>query len=436
MNNLAGKVMYQMSLRTMNAKGTIAACAEMLPHVKSLGVDIVYVCPFCVEDDDTDREVWSVRQKASGCENPKNPYKIADYFNIDEEYGTDEDFEAFVKKAHSLGLEVMLDLVYLHCSRNAVFIKDHPDFVEREENGSVKVGARWPFARLNYSCRELREYLYSNMEYFVKRFDIDGYRCDVGDSVPLDFWEEGIKRVRSIKHDFRMLNEGSDERYPKASFDSNYMFKKRVLIRGMLVGDNTASELCEYLESGFDFRQSISHLDNHDTVTDDKGKLEVRIGFEKMNAAHVLIFTVGGTPFLWNGVEVCDENENNMFSNRFYGRRNSIDWSGLVTDKGKRRTRLVKRLAKLYHSEKALALGETTFVNELAEKGVMAYERSLDNDRLWVFINFSDNECDLDKYLPEKDFDVLLVNGAGFDSDRVVLSKNGYIVLKEVKTDD
>ena len=155
-----------------------------------------------------------------------------------------------------------------------------------------------------------------------------------------------------------------------------------------------------------------------------------------MNAAHVLIFTVGGTPFLWNGAEVCDENENNMFSNRFYGRRNSIDWSGLVTDKGKRRTRLVKRLAKLYHSEKALALGETTFVNELAEKGVMAYERSLDNDRLWVFINFSDNECDLDKYLPEKDFDVLLVNGAGFDSDRVVLSKNGYIVLKEVKTDD
>ena len=96
MNNLAGKVMYQMSLRTMSTKGTLRACEELLPHVKSLGVDIVYVCPFFVEDDDMDKEVWSIRQKASGCENPKNPYKIADYFNIDEEYGTDEDFESFV----------------------------------------------------------------------------------------------------------------------------------------------------------------------------------------------------------------------------------------------------------------------------------------------------------------------------------------------------
>lgn len=436
MNNLAGKVMYQMSLRTMSTKGTLRACEELLPHVKSLGVDIVYVCPFFVEDDDMDKEVWSIRQKASGCENPKNPYKIADYFNIDEEYGTDEEFESFVKTAHSLGLEVMLDLVYLHCSRNAVFIKDHPDFVERSEDGGVKVGARWPFARLNYSCPELREYLYSNMEYFVKRFDIDGYRCDVGDSVPLDFWKEGIARVRKIKPDFRMLNEGSDESYPDNGFDSNYMFKKRVLIRGMLVGDSTAAELCEYLEGGFDFRQSISHLDNHDTVTDDKGKLEVRIGTQKMNASHVLIFTLGGTPFLWNGAEVCDENENNMFSNRFFGRRNSIDWSGLVTDKGKHRMKLIKRLSKLYHSEKALSHGETCFVKELTQKGVMAYERSYENENIWVFINFSDVECDLEKYLPEKDFNVILVNGAGFDTDRVILDPNGYIILKEIIEND
>ena len=433
MNNLAGKVMYQMSLRTMNAKGTIKACEELLPHVKSLGVDIVYVCPFFVQDDDMDKEVWSVRQKASGCENPKNPYKIADYFNIDEEYGTDDDFESFVKTAHSLGLEVMLDLVYLHCSRNAVFIKDHPDFVERDEDGSVKVGAKWPFARLNYASAELREYMYSNMEYLVKRFDIDGYRCDVGDAVPLDFWREGVARVKKIKPDFRMLNEGSNVEYPKEVFDSNYMFNKRVLIRGYLTKDNTKKELVDYLESGFDFRNSISHLDNHDTVTDDKGKLEIRIGNDKMSAAHVLIYTIGGTPFLWNGAEVCDENENNMFSNRFYGRRNSIDWSGALTDKGKMRTQLLIDLAKIYHEEKALVFGTTKFIGDISDDDLMCYERVWENDSIFIVINFSNENKVVGDLLPDGDFDVLLTNGAGFDGESVELEPNGYVIVKKAQ---
>lgn len=433
MNNLAGKVMYQMSLRTMNAKGTLKACEELLLHVKSLGVDIVYVCPFFVQDDDMDKEVWSIRQKASGCENPKNPYKIADYFNIDEEYGTDEDFESFVKSAHSIGLEVMLDLVYLHCSRNAVFIKDNPDFVEREEDGSVKVGARWPFARLNYSSPKLREYMYSNMEYFIKRFDIDGYRCDVGDAVPLDFWREGVMRVKKIKPDFRMLNEGSDVEYPKEVFDANYMFRKRVLIRGYLTGDSSKKDLIEYLESGFDFRNSISHLDNHDTVTDDKGKLEVRIGTDKMSAAHVLIYTIGGTPFLWNGAEVCDENENNMFSNRFYGRRNSIDWSGSFTEKGQKRTKLLVDLANLYHFEKALVYGETKYIGDVEDNGLMCYERCLENESIFVYINFSSENRSVESMLPEGDFDVLLTESTGFDGESVVLEPNGYIIVKRTE---
>ena len=118
-------IIYQLSFRAMTPEGTINAAAKMLPYIKSLGVTWVYIAPVWKADDSMDETTWSPRQKKSGCGNPKNPYKMIDYFNVDEEYGTNEDLYNFVKEAHSLGLKVMFDLVYLHCGVNAVFLKDH-----------------------------------------------------------------------------------------------------------------------------------------------------------------------------------------------------------------------------------------------------------------------------------------------------------------------
>ena len=126
MKEKSRKIIYQIALRTFTPDGTLSAATDLLAHVASLGVDIVYVCPFFVAENDENRETWSNRQRASNTNNPKNPYKIADYFHVDEEYGTEEDLKRFVDEAHRLGLGVMFDLVYLHCGRQAVFIEEHP----------------------------------------------------------------------------------------------------------------------------------------------------------------------------------------------------------------------------------------------------------------------------------------------------------------------
>ena len=39
------------------------------------------------------------------------------------------------------------------------------------------------------------------MVYYVGELDVDGFRCDVGDGVPLDFWNEGRRRMQAIKPD-------------------------------------------------------------------------------------------------------------------------------------------------------------------------------------------------------------------------------------------
>ena len=51
MNSMNKKIIYQMALRTFTPKGTLRAATERLAHVASLGVDIVYICPFFVTEN-------------------------------------------------------------------------------------------------------------------------------------------------------------------------------------------------------------------------------------------------------------------------------------------------------------------------------------------------------------------------------------------------
>ena len=137
---LRGSVIYQLFLRPFTLEGTLKAATKLLPHIASLKVDIIYLCPTMVSDDDPNTQFWSDRQNASKLGNPKNPYRIKDYYNTDPEYGTNNDLRQFVDTAHRLGMLVILDLVYFHCGPAAVFIESNPDFVKRNPDGSVKNG--------------------------------------------------------------------------------------------------------------------------------------------------------------------------------------------------------------------------------------------------------------------------------------------------------
>ena len=89
-------LLYQISLRAFTPEGTLKAAAEKLPYLKDLGVTIAYLVPVMKMDTDMDKGFWSPRQIKSGFDNPKNQYRISDYFHVDEEYGTDADLRDFV----------------------------------------------------------------------------------------------------------------------------------------------------------------------------------------------------------------------------------------------------------------------------------------------------------------------------------------------------
>ncbi|MDY3285229.1 MAG: alpha-amylase family glycosyl hydrolase, partial [Eubacteriales bacterium] len=197
---LARNAIYQINPRTFSPEGTIAAVTKELPALKELGFRIMYLCPIFEEDDSEVQAFWSERQKKSGTLNPKNPYRMNDYFTVDSEYGTMEDLRAFIAEVHRLGMRVLLDLVYLHIGPNAPILKRHPEFAKQDQNGNI-ILTSWHFPYLDYTCPGLREYLWCNMVYYVGELDVDGFRCDVGDGVPLDFWNEGRRRMQAIKPD-------------------------------------------------------------------------------------------------------------------------------------------------------------------------------------------------------------------------------------------
>ncbi len=390
---LKSAVMYQLFLRPFTPEGTLNAAAKLLPHIASLGVDIVYLCPPFCHDEDEDREGWSPRQHKSGMENAKNPYRMSDYYNVDPEYGTNDDLKDFIAKAHDLNMRVILDLVYYHCGPNAVFLADHPDFIHRNEDGTPKVGG-WKFPELNYENPELCEYMWQNMELFVGEYDCDGYRCDVGDAVPLFFWEEGRRRIEAIKPDVIMLNEGTKQDYLVNAFDISYDFNFRKVLGDAIMNGNAAASVRAYREKFIaehllPTKPSILCYDNHDISNDSYDvRWETNPGYKACDLMLFTIFTMEGVPFLYNGNEVADANRHSIWASRSHGHNNTIDWQNALTEEGRERLEFVRRLTAMRHMEPALSDGDMKFV-DATDDSVLAYTRTSAGQKLLIALNLS-----------------------------------------------
>ncbi len=385
-------VIYQIFLRSFTLDGTIRAAAEMLPYLRELGVDILYICPHTVADDCSDRQYWSDRQKKSGLENPRNPYRLKDYFLTDPEYGTDQDMKDFIARAHKLGMRVIFDLVYYHCGPTANLIGLNPGFVKRDRDGKVEVGP-WHFPVLNFDCPELCEYLYSNMEYFIREFDVDGYRTDAEDHTPLDFWEKARTRMEKIKPDIFMLAESHRMEGQLKAYDANYFWWASE-IRKRLKGESVATlrEYCQEQEAKApEGARFLRLLDNHDVANDAYEERSERVlGQKAMNAGYFLCFTMDGIPFLYSGNEIADAARHSIYSCRNLGKTYIVDWAKGLTPAGRSRFNFVQELIRMRRSEPALTRGVRNWLETDCPDSIIAFTRICPEQRVAVIINLHD----------------------------------------------
>ena len=274
-----------------------------------------------------------------------------------------------------------------------MFIKDHPDFVLRNEDGTTCVGAEWPFARLNFKNKELREYLYSNMETLISEYKADGFRCDVGDQIPLDFWEETFTKLKKKYPNIITLNEGCNNDYIVNTFDMCYDFGWYTLMTEIFARDESASEIKKTYESkleyfGENINKLIKTIDTHDSVNDcETNRKEILMTSRGVEATLVVTDTIGGTPFLWNGYEVCDNAEISLFANRFHGKGNWINWSRGFTEDGIRRINFIRIIHGIYKNNEALYAGDVEWIDNCSPDEIVSYVKKTDNQKLFIAVN-------------------------------------------------
>ena len=385
---LKGAVMYQLFLRMFTPEGTLQAAKERLPFVRSLGTDIVYLCPVATADRGADPKYWSARQKQSRFGNPCNPYRIADFFGIDPEYGTADDLKAFVDEAHRLGMKVYFDLVYYHCGPNAVFLKEHPDWVLRDKDGAFELG-EWAFPRFDVKNPEVRDYFYRNMSWYLTEFKCDGFRCDVGEMLPLWYREEAYRRNRAIRPDVVMMDEGHDPRDQQVAFDLDYCYRMQWAIRDMMRGVGSATNLwngvqrmARHYPKGYRWMRCFQNHDFANCGPNDK-RVELKYGLTLNDAMLATIFTLDGVPMVYNGQEIADTAPHSIWSNRTYGKW-GIDWSRAFTADGEHRLSLVKALVRLRHDNPGLFDAPTEFLTTDRPAEVYAFRRTLPGGKTFV----------------------------------------------------
>ena len=155
---LKGQIIYEMHIGTFTTEGTWRAAAEQLPELARIGITVVEMMPIA---DFPGKFGWG--------------YDGVNLFAPSHLYGTPDDLRAFIDRAHSLGLGVILDVVYNHFGPDGNYLAGFSDdyLIREKEN-------EWGNA-INFdgpNSGAVREFFITNGRYWIDEFHFDGFRFD------------------------------------------------------------------------------------------------------------------------------------------------------------------------------------------------------------------------------------------------------------------
>ena len=95
-------VVYEIFPRAFSAQGNFNGITARLDDLKDLGIDILWLMPI--------HPIGQEKKKGS----IGSPYAVRDYYGINPDYGTKEDFKRLIAEAHRRSMKVIIDIVATH----------------------------------------------------------------------------------------------------------------------------------------------------------------------------------------------------------------------------------------------------------------------------------------------------------------------------------
>ncbi|NUN07584.1 MAG: alpha-glucosidase C-terminal domain-containing protein [Ignavibacteriaceae bacterium] len=382
------KVIYEVNLRQFTQSGSIREFREHLPRLKELGVGILWFMPI--------HPIGELNRKGT----MGSYYAVKDYKGLDSYYGTLEEFRELVKEIHSMGMYIILDWVANHTAWDNPLTKTHPDFYTKDSAGNfVPPVADWSdVIDLNYDNKALWNYKADALEFWVREFNIDGYRCDVAGMVPIEFWDYATARLRKIKNVF-MLAEWESPEMHFNSFNMTYGWDMHHLLNRISKGEAKASEIKDKIEkdnnSYPDNALRMQFITNHDENSWNGTEFE-RMG-EAVKALAVLTYTIPGMPLLYTGQEIGLNRRLSFFE------KDAVDWIKSDYSLFYQKLNKMKKLNPALHNKPSGG----TFINvpnTQSDKVLTFLRKSGDNILLMVF-NLSSEAINFEfKDVPESEF--------------------------------
>lgn len=367
--------------------GDIRGIITKLNYLDDLGVNLIYLTPIFKSTTN-------------------HKYNTQDYFDIDPQFGTLNEAKELVEKAHNLGMKVVFDAVFNHSGSDFFAFED---LIENQQKSKYKDWYfidSWPVTKsknkyytfangcdnmpkLNTNNKDVRDYLLSVGEFWIKEVGIDGWRLDVCDEVGHEFWRAFRKRIKSTKKDAIIIGEIMHEANAFLKGDQldgimNYPFKNAIIdffAKGIISGreflDIMAENRALYMDSIT--KQMWNLLGSHDTkriYTECDGNID-RI---KLSIAYQFLYI--GVPYIYYGDEIGlsgGDDPNN---------RKCMNWN--KNTQNKEIFDFYRDIINIRKENKVFIYG--TFEEVYCENNIIAFKRVLNNEETLIIFNNNENE--------------------------------------------
>ncbi len=371
-------VIYELNIRQFSEKGDFNSIISHLDRLKEMGVDIIWFMP-----------VHPIGEK-----NRKGGlgsyYSVKDYTAVNPNYGTLSDFKNLVDEIHKRDMFVLIDWVANHTAWDNPWVEAHPDWYSKDSAGQMipPIGTDWSdVVDLNYDNPEMRAAMIEALQFWVQECEIDGYRCDVADWVPEDFWSAARAALDSINPDIFMLAEAENPKLHPA-FDMTYGWEMHHISNEIAKGKMNFDSLHHYMikeDSNFSKAAYRMYFTSNHDENSWNGTVFERYGENYKNWA-VVMATIDGMPLLYSG------QESKMNERLKFFVKDTIVWNDYPLED------FYSDLYTLKDSNEALWNGsyggDWEFISNSNPEKVLTYSRSKNENTVFVALNFDSLKID------------------------------------------